>query len=39
MNLRGQSVSQLDRPRHVHATYAYVGDALRRDRHAGPFRP
>ena len=29
--------SRLDRPRHTHATYAYVGDATRRDHHAGPI--
>ena len=31
--------SRLDRPRHVHATYTYVGDAPRRDHHAGHSRP
>ena len=31
--------SRLDRPRHDHATYAYVGDAARRDHHAGRSRP
>jgi len=31
--------SRLDRPHHAHATYAYVGAAARRNRHAGPVRP
>jgi hypothetical protein len=31
--------SRLDRHRNDHATYAHVGEALRRDHHAGLFRP
>ena len=30
---------RLDRHRHAHATYAYVGDAARRHHHAGRSQP